>query len=101
MTEEINNVVKKLMDNVPNIISGNKDNKVEVLEQVDLIRVYANASKVFAITDKGEYKVRLRLYEIEERLDVNCFVRISNSEIINLKKVDSFDMNFIGWNIVL
>ena len=37
-----------------------------------------------------------RLYEIEERLNPHQFVRISNSEIINLKRVDNFDLSFTG-----
>ena len=37
----------------------------------------------------------MRLYELEERLD-NRFVRISNSEIVNLKKVKSLDLSFVG-----
>ena len=32
----------------------------------------------------------------EERLDNNLFVRISNSEIVNLKKVKSLDLSFAG-----
>ena len=52
--------------------------------------------KVFAVTGSGEYILRLRLYELEQRLDKNIFVRISNSEIINLKKVQSFDLSFTG-----
>ena len=44
----------------------------------------------------GEYTLRLRLYEAEERLKPLRFVRISNSEIINLKKVRSFDLSFTG-----
>ena len=51
---------------------------------------------MFAATDKGEYTLRLRLYEMEERLNPKQFVRISNSEIINLKKVKNFDLNFAG-----
>ena len=96
MTEEIDGIVNRLSKNIPQVISGSKDEKLEVLEQSDLIRIYAGAGKVFAVTDKGEYTLRLRLYEIEERLDTHQFVRISNSEIINLKKVNSFDLNFTG-----
>lgn len=96
VTEDITNIVKKLSEDVPQIISGSKDEKIEVLEQTDLIRIYATAGKVFAVTGKGEYALRLRLYEIEERLSMHPFVRISNSEIINLKKVDSFDLSFTG-----
>lgn len=96
MTEDVSNLVKKLSENVPDIISGSRNEKMEVLEQADLIRVYANAGKVFAVTPKGEYFLRLRLYEMEERLNPDRFVRISNSEIINLKKVKSFDLSITG-----
>jgi len=40
--------------------------------------------------------LRLRLYELEERLRPFSFVRISNSEIINLKRVRSFDLSLVG-----
>ena len=39
---------------------------------------------------------RVRLYEMEQRLDSNFFVRISNSDIINLRKVKGFDLSFAG-----
>ncbi len=48
------------------------------------------------MTAKGEYLLRMRLYEAEERLDQTRFVRISNSEIINLKMAKRFDLSFSG-----
>ncbi len=96
MTEDVNIILNKLSDQAPQIISGSKDNKIEVIEQADLIRIYASSGKVFAVTHKGEYALRLRLYEIEERLPPHQFVRISNSEIINLKNVNNFDLSFTG-----
>ncbi len=96
MTEDVNIILNKLSDQAPQIISGSKGNKIEVIEQADLIRIYASSGKVFAVTHKGEYALRLRLYEIEERLPTHQFVRISNSEIINLKKVNNFDLGFTG-----
>lgn len=96
MTEEVSKIIQKLSDNNPQIITGSKNEKIEVLEQNELIRIYAANSRVFAVTNSGEYLLRLRLYEAEERLDPNQFVRISNSEIINLKKVKSFDLSFAG-----
>lgn len=96
VTEEVNGIVKKLSEDVPQIISGSRDEKVEVLEQTEIIRIYASSGKVFAVTKKGEYTLRLRLYEIEERLNSQSFVRISNSEIVNLKQVESFDLSFTG-----
>lgn len=96
MTEDVSLIVEKLSKETPQIISGSRNEKIEVIEPGDLIRVYANAGKVLAVTDKGEYTTRLRLHEMEERLNSNLFVRISNSEIINLKKVKHFDLNFTG-----
>ena len=96
MTEDVNIILSKLLNQTPQIISGSKDNKIEVIEQADLIRIYASNGKVIAATRKGEYALRLRLYEIEERLPPHQFVRISNSEIINLKNVNSFDFSLSG-----
>ena len=68
MTEDVNLILNKLSENTPQVISGCKNEKIEVIEQEDLIRIYAGSGKVFAVTEKGEYTVRFRLYEIEKRL---------------------------------
>lgn len=96
MTEEVSKMIQKLSENSPQILSGSKDERIEVLEPGELIRIYAANSKVYAVTERGEYTLKLRLYEVEERLDPDQFVRISNSEIINLKKVRNFDLSFSG-----
>ncbi len=96
MTDDVNCIVKKLSEDVSQIISGYKNEKIEILEQSDMIRIYANSGKVFAVTNKGEYILRLRLYELEKQLPASQFIRISNSEIINLKKVNNFDLSFTG-----
>lgn len=96
MTEEVSSAVKKLSEEPPSLLLGYKGEMIEILEENDLIQMYANSGKVFAVTQQGEYVLRLRLYELEKRLPANQFVRISNSEIINLKKVDHFDLSFTG-----
>ena len=98
MTDEVNRIVDFInqSDAVTTIISGIKNGKVELLEQQSLIRIYAEEGKVFAKTEYDFYQLRLRLYELEERLDDTLFVRISNSEIVNLKKVKNLDLSFAG-----
>jgi len=96
MTEEVNEIVRKITDTQPQIIAGFKEDTVTILDQKDILRIYAANSKVYAVTASGEYTLRLRLYELEERLKRESFVRISNSEIINLKKVKRFDLRFTG-----
>lgn len=96
ITDEINMLVQKISEEYPSVLSGFRGERLAVLEHGDIIRIYAAAGKVFAVTDNGEFTLRLRLYELEERLDKRQFVRISNSEIINLKKVKGFDLSFTG-----
>ena len=98
MTEDVNRVVEFVsrLDDSPTILSGIRDDKVELLDYDAIIRIYAEEGKVFARTEQGLYQIRLRLYEVEERLDNGKFVRISNSEIVNLKKVKSLDLCFVG-----
>lgn len=96
VTEEVNDLIQRLSDHNLHVISGSRDGKTKILEPDDLFRIYAGGGKVFAMTADGEYLLRLRLYETEERLNPSQFVRISNSEIINLKKVKNFDLSFTG-----
>lgn len=96
VTDEINEVIKKLSEDSPKVITGFKDDRAEVLEPEQIYRFYSSQGKVFAVTGNGEYTVRTRLYEIEEQMCLPKFVRVSNSEIINLKKVKNFDLSIAG-----
>lgn len=98
MTAEINQIVDFIngTDTAAAFIPGTRDGRVELLEQGALVRLYTEDGKVFAKTEDGIYQLRLRLYELEDRLDGTRFVRISNSEIVNLKKVRSLDLSFAG-----
>ena len=96
MTDAINAILKRLSDEQPQMIAGFKNDTVEVLEPLDIYRVFSESGKVIAETNHGEYTLRLRLYEVEARLDSHSFVRISNSDIINFKKVKGFDLSFAG-----
>jgi len=96
MTDEINLILKRISDEQPRVIAGFKGDVIEILNPTDIYRVFATSGQVLAETDHGEYALRMRLYEAELRLDNHSFVRISNSEIINLKKVKSFDLSLAG-----
>ena len=68
-----------------------------LIEQRDFLRFYADGRGISAQTvQKEAYAVRLRLYELEERLDKRRFVRISNSEIVNLDHVTALDLSLTG-----
>ncbi len=95
MTDEVSALMQRLSGEVPQRLIGYENDVALLLEPADIIRIYAAVGKVFAVTDKKEYLLRLRLYEAEERLN-GTFVRISNSEIINIKKAKKFDFSSVG-----
>ncbi len=64
MTEELNALIRRISEGSPQILSGFRNDTLEVLEQPDIYRIYASAGKVFAVTAKGEYTLRLRLYAV-------------------------------------
>ena len=67
-----------------------------LLQQSEFLRFYTEGKGVCAQTEKKIYTVRLRLYELEEKLDPLRFVRISNSEIVNLDRVTAIDLSYTG-----
>ena len=96
VTDEINEITKKLAGEQTQLIAGFQDEQVTLLEPNQIYRIFASNGKVYAETELRKYVIRLRLYEMEQRLAGNSFVRISNSEIINLKQVRGFDLSFTG-----
>ena len=77
-------------------IPGVLGERTVLLQREDILRFYADGKGVCAQTAQGVYTVRARLYELEQRLDGHTFVRISNSEIVNLKKVTALDLSLAG-----
>lgn len=97
VTDEINELIKRLSAEQSPMLAGFQGEQVTALEPSQLYRVYASGGKVYAEAEGGTtYLLRLRLYEAEQRLASRSFVRISNGEIINLKRVRGFDLSFVG-----
>ena len=49
MTEEVNAIVQMLSDSEPKLIAGFRDDTVTVLDEKDILRIYAANGKVFAV----------------------------------------------------
>lgn len=72
-----------------------KDSMV-MLPQHRVIRIFVNDRKVLFQTSERIYESKKPLYEVENELDASVFVRISQSEIINIRKVRNFDFSASG-----
>lgn len=61
-----------------------------------VLRFYAEDKGVQCQTGRGVFTVRRRLYELEKQLAGTRFVRVSNSEIVNLDRVTGLDLTLAG-----
>ena len=102
LTDRISREVQELMDRITlsttdlDLLLGFQKEEAVPLSLEEIIRVYTSSGKVYAVTEEGEYQLRYRLYEVEERVNPKYFVRISQSEIVNLRKVKRFDLSLTG-----
>lgn len=96
MTDEVSDIVQKLSVSQQKLLAGFTDDGVQLIDTSEIVRLYSTDKKIFAQTKSGEFAIRLRLYELEERLDKTLFARISNSEIVNMKAIRKIDLSFVG-----
>lgn len=73
-----------------------REGEALLLPRKDILRFFTDGKGVSCQTAGGVYSVRQRLYELEELLLGTRFVRVSNSEIINLDQVSALDLSVTG-----
>lgn len=98
-TKQVENIVyaiENASDNDFPQIAGYQDDKLIFVSQRDIIRVHTEGRRVLVETEDFVCVVKKTLRGIEEDLNSDRFIRISQSEIINLYKVKSFDINLAG-----
>ncbi len=98
-TQQVENIICAI-ENVSNSdypqIAANLEDKLMFVSQRDIVRIHTEGRKVLLQTEDETYVVRRTLTGLEEILDSERFLRISQSEIINLYKVKGFDLNIAG-----
>lgn len=94
--ESIINSIENTQENQYPYLTGFNDGKAEFISQRDIIRVYIENRKIIIETAEKLYYTKKNLTMLESILNPSRFVRISQSEIINLYKVIHFEFNIAG-----
>lgn len=95
-TEQIIYAIENVrMASAPPIL-GEKDKLIVPVLQMDIFRAVVEHRITRLYCLDGEYLVRKKLSELETVFDPVRFVRISQSEIINLRRVKGFDLSIVG-----
>lgn len=102
--KELNQTIKKVQQSISNISQMPKlifyKNDIEYyLNLNDILFFETSENSVEAHTEKEIYKIKYRLYELEEILP-NNFVRISKSTILNVNQIYSINRNLTSSSLV-
>ena len=98
VNDEIQNLVNYI-ENKEDYFIGVLDGKVCLLNTEDIIRVYVEDRKVYVVTVEGRFIVRKKLYEVQSILTKD-FIKISQSEIANVKYIHSLDLGLRGTIVI-
>ena len=94
--------IEKIIEHIKNYndqkVLVRQNNEYVQIDFQDIIVFHSNKKDIYCRTKSGEYKIKNSLTKLENQ--VNDFVRISKSCIINIKHLDSFDIGETGAIVV-
>ena len=100
------NKIDKEVQNLINYIEysseyliGIVEDKASIIDIDEIIRVYIEDRKTFVVTVKDTYVVKKKLYEVENMVTRN-FIKISQSEIANIKFIKNLDFSNAGTIVI-
>ena len=78
---------KEEENSMQNHLIGQLDENYEIINYKDIILFEAQNSIIYALTKDKKYRVKEKLYQLEEELAGEGFVRINKSEIVNILQI--------------
>lgn len=102
LSDEIQNLIQYIsnINTIPSQIVASKNNKIYFIDLEKVICFFSKDKYNYVRIKEGTYKIKYKLYELEEILKQKDFIRISNSCIININQVECFDTSILGTVLV-
>jgi len=94
-----NDLLSKANKSIQKVI-GMQGNDIFVINILDIIMFYSEEKSNYCKTKNGIYRIKEKMYYLEEFLPKKDFIRISNSAIININNVKCFNTSIIGKMVV-
>ena len=102
LSKEVQNFINYVENSngQPSQIIASKDNKIHFIELKNIICFFSEDKYNYLRTKEDTYKIKYKLYELEELLNTQNFIRISKSCIINIEQVKYFNIGILNTIIV-
>ena len=92
--------IERLVESNNLTLKGTKDDKIIIINPLDVTCFISQNNKVFALIGEEQYKIKERLYQLEEMMDEN-YIKINQSCLANIKRIDRFSSSLGGAIMVL
>ncbi len=97
LSEDTLNLIKQLKDGKnADTVAGYTGDSIVMLKINDILYFEAVDNRVFAYTRNKCYEVKKKLFELEEELQNTSFIRVSKSNIVNIKQINRLVPEFNG-----
>ena len=87
--------IERMAQEKPLQLTGFLNEEIVRLEPQDIYCFTVEGGRLYAIGENEKYLIKARLYNIEEILD-KSFIKINQSSIANVKKIQKFDASISG-----
>ena len=92
--------IERLVESNNLTIKGIKGDEIIIINPLDVTCFISQNNKVFALIGEEQYKIKERLYQLEEMMDEN-YIKINQSCLANIKRIDRFSSSLGGGIMVL
>ena len=97
MNDEVRNISGELHMLYDRSLAGmDERGNRRMLRPGEISSFYSEGQKVIALAEKERYTIQSTLHELEAELAKSHFIRISRSEIVNIRKIRELDMSVTG-----
>ena len=87
--------IKKLVSEQRDTLIGYNEDEIIPLRILEIHCFTVESNKIYALTDNSKLLIKNRLYKIEESLP-DSFVKINQSCIVNINKIERFSTAISG-----
>ncbi|CDQ41080.1 MULTISPECIES: LytTR family DNA-binding domain-containing protein [Virgibacillus] len=95
-TDELEEIIRYINNKKQARLFGVDADQTIILNPKEIDYIYAEKRKIFAALHNQRIEIKMKLYEIEELLLPQHFMRFSKSVIGNLNNIQCFELSFNG-----
>ena len=91
--------IENLINNDNKNISAYFEDEIFSLQVENIHRFYVENNKLYASDESGKYRIKMRLYQVEELIG-DSFIKINQSCLVNKNKIKKFSSSIGGYLLV-